>query len=452
MKRLPVTRVILILAAGLLLLTSTCSRSGRPATVEPTASSSPTGTATPPPTEVPAEPGAGVTPVASPGPVEIPDELEELAPGLLHGIEEALNAVLILDTRDWADMAISVLIVVLAILFIRSLLDFGLRQVAKRTATPFDDKLVEMIGPPVEWLVVVFAIQIATYRLEFLTGATRQWLGTLYFVLYLGIGFLILWKLVDYTVQWYTGQLPPDVDSDRLSLLVPLVERTAKVILVVFTIDTLLAHFGVSIHGIATAVGIGGLAISLAAQDTISDTIAGYIILVDQPFRVGDRIEIQGVGTWGDVVDIGTRTTRIRTRDNRLVIVPNATISKSQVINYTYPDPHYRIEMEIGIDYGADIEKVRGIIVDTVRNVEGVLRDEPVDALYVKMGDMDMIFRVRWWIESYVDTRRMFDQVNTALQMAFDEAGIEMPVTYDVNLKIGDEDAKRFATAFREPI
>ena len=352
MKRLPVTRVILILAVGLLLLTATCSRSGTPATAEPTPSSSPTGTATPPPTEVTAEPGAGVTPVAGPEPVEIPDELEELAPGLLHGVEIALNAILGLDSRDWADLAISVLIVVVAILFVKSLLGFMLRQVAKRTATPFDDKLVEMIGPLVEWLVIVFALQIATYRLEFLTGATRQWLGSVFFLLYLGIGFLILWKLIDYAVQWYIGQLPPDVDSDRIGMLVPLAERTAKVILVVFTIDTLLAHFGVSIHGIATAVGIGGLAISLAAQDTLSDTIAGYIILVDRPFRVGDRIEIEGVGTWGEVVDIGARTTRIRTRDNRLVIVPNATIGKSQVVNYTYPDPHYRIEMEIGISYG----------------------------------------------------------------------------------------------------
>jgi small-conductance mechanosensitive channel len=444
--------VILLLAVGLLFLTSTCSRSRTPTTAEPTAIYSPTGTATPPPTEFPVEPGAGVTPVARPERVEIPDEFKELAPGLFNVVETALNAVLGLDTRDWTDLAISILIVVLAILFVRSLLGFVLRQVAKRTATPFDDKLVEMIGPLVEWLVVVFVFQIATYRLGFLTGATRQWLGTLYFLVYLGIGFLLLWKLIDYAVQWYTGQLPPDVDSDRLGMLVPLVERTTKVVLVVFAIDTLLSHFGVSIHGIATAVGIGGLAISLAAQDTISDTIAGYIILVDRPFRIGDRIEIEGVGTWGDVVDIGTRTTRIRTRDNRLVIVPNGTIGKSQVVNYTYPDPHYRIEMELGIGYGEDIEKVRRIIVDTVRNVEGVLRDQPVDALYVKMGDSDMIFRVRWWIESYVDTRRMFDQVNTALQEAFDEAGIEMPGTYDVNLKIGDEDASRFAQAFREAI
>ncbi|HFD39024.1 MAG TPA: mechanosensitive ion channel family protein, partial [Anaerolineae bacterium] len=187
----------------------------------------------------------------------------------------------------------------------------------------------------------------------------------------------------------------------------------------------------------AAVLGIGGLALSLAAKDVIADTIDGFIILVDQPFRIGDRIEIQGVGTWGDVTDIGLRTTRIRTRDNRVVIVPNSVIGSNQVINYSYPDPRYRIETHVGIGYGQDIEKVRRIIIETVRQVEGVLPDKPVDALYNEMGDSAMIFRVRWWIESYSDTRRMFDRVHTALQKALDEAGIEMPYpTQNVNVQM----------------
>jgi small-conductance mechanosensitive channel len=175
------------------------------------------------------------------------------------------------------------------------------------------------------------------------------------------------------------------------------------------------------------ALGIGGLALSLAAQDTIANAIAGFVILVDQPFRIGDRIEIQEEHTWGDVVDIGLRTTRIRTRDNRLVIVPNSTISENQVINYSYPDPRYRIQTHVGIAYGTDIERARSLIIDTVRQIEGVLHDKSVEALYVERGDSAMVFRVRWWIESYVDTRRMFDRMHTALQKALDEAGIECP-------------------------
>jgi small conductance mechanosensitive channel len=81
-----------------------------------------------------------------------------------------------------------------------------------------------------------------------------------------------------------------------------------------------------TITGIVAALGLGGFAHSLAARDTIEDMIAGLIILIDQPFRVGDRIEIAGLGTWGDVTTIGMRTTSIRTRDNHMVIVPNSSI------------------------------------------------------------------------------------------------------------------------------
>jgi small-conductance mechanosensitive channel len=127
-----------------------------------------------------------------------------------------------------------------------------------------------------------------------------------------------------------------------------------------------------------------------------------------------------------------------------MVIVPNSAISSNQIVNYTYPDPQYRIEVDIGIGYGQDIEYVRQIIHDTVRKVTGVLDDKPVDVLYNQMGDSAMTFRVRWWIESYVDTRRIYDRVNTALQNALDEAGIDMPfITYTVNLKTSPEEVMK---------
>jgi small-conductance mechanosensitive channel len=120
--------------------------------------------------------------------------------------------------------------------------------------------------------------------------------------------------------------------------------------------------------------------------------------------------------------------------------VPNSTIGKSQVVNYTYPDPHYRVQMDIGIGYGMDIEQTQQIIIDTVGQVDGVLQDKPVDALYSEMGNSTMIFRVRWWIESVEDTRPIFNRVNTALQHALDKAGIEMPfTTYDLNVKFDHE-------------
>ena len=206
----------------------------------------------------------------------------------------------------------------------------------------------------------------------------------------------------------------------------------------------ILSHFGVNVTALTASLGIAGLALSLAAQDTLSDAISGFIILMDQPFRIGDRIEISEENTWGDVVAIGTRTTRIRTRDNRMVIVPNSTISKGQVVNYTFPDPEYRVQSDIGIGYGTDIEEARRIIIDTVRQVPDVLPGRPVDALYNQMGESAMIFRVRWWIESYEDTIRIYDRVHTALQQALDAAHIDMPFpTQTVNLNVGPGTAEQ---------
>jgi small-conductance mechanosensitive channel len=290
-------------------------------------------------------------------------------------------------------------------------------------------------------LVALFILQFATVRLVFLRPGLRTLLLDIYFILILVLAFRILWRMIDLAKQWYSERAAQAGRADELAPVITLLDRVGRVILVVVGVTILLSQFGVNIAAVTAALGLGGLAFSLAARDTIADAIAGFIILVDRPFRIGDRIEIQGVGTWGDVADIGLRTTRIRTRDNRMVIVPNSVIGANQVINYTYPDPRYRIETHVGIAYGTDIETARRVIIQAVEKVEGVLPDRPVDALYNEMGDFAMVFRVRWWIESYVDTRRVIDRVHTALQHALDEAGIESPFPIqNVNLRLTSKD------------
>jgi small-conductance mechanosensitive channel len=201
------------------------------------------------------------------------------------------------------------------------------------------------------------------------------------------------------------------------------------------------------VSGLIATLGIGSFAIALAAQAALSDIISGFIIMVDRPYSIGDRIEILDLDTWGDVIDIGLRSTRVRTRDARMVIVPNSVIGKSLVVNYSFPDSQYRNQIEVGIAYGTDIEFARQIIVDAVRKVEGVLKDRKVEALFLHFGDSALIFRVRWWLESYVDTRRMFDRVNSAIYNTLNEAGIEMPFPQqDVHHKVDDRDAKNISS------
>ena len=371
-------------------------------------------------------------PTATPGVIE--QEVERLTEAV--GIEEA--SFLGLSAADWINLAVSLLLVLVGYLIGTWVIRRLLVRIVQRTDTDFDDRFLAAIGSDVRWLVVLFTLHFATLRLTFVSAGVKAFLKDAYVVVGLLLTAVIVIKLIDLAGDWARERALAEDREGQLEPLILLLTRVGRVLVVIVGVIVLLSYFGVNITGFAALLGIGGLALSLAAQDTIADAIAGFIILVDQPFRIGDRIEIQGEGTWGDVVDIGLRTTRIRTRDNRLVIVPNSTISKNQVINYTFPDPRYRIQTHVGIGYGTDIEMARKLIIDKVRQIDGVLPDKPVDALYVEMGDSAMVFRVRWWIGSYEDTRRMFDRVHTALQHALDEAGIDCPFpTQTLNLQVG---------------
>jgi small-conductance mechanosensitive channel len=353
-----------------------------------------------------------------------------------------------LAAADWIDLGFSLLTIMAGYLLGTWLIRGILPPIVGRTSTQFDDRLLESVGPQLRWLVVILVLHFATVRLGFLGVEVKDILNDIYFVLGLFIALRVVLKLVDLADAWYRERSAHVGREDELAPVITLLVRLGRVLAGLVALIIGLGHFGVNVSAFAAALGLGGLAISLAAKDTIADAIAGFIILVDRPFRIGDRIEIQEVGTWGDVTDIGLRTTRIRTRDNRMVIVPNSVIGANQVINYTYPDPRYRIETHVGIAYGTEIETARRVIGDAVRRVEGVLPEEPVDALYNEMGDSAMIFRVRWWIESYVDTRRVVDRVHTALQHALDAAGIESPYpTQNLNLQVDPDGAERLAQA-----
>ena len=108
------------------------------------------------------------------------------------------------------------------------------------------------------------------------------------------------------------------------------------------------------------------------------------------------------------------------------------------------------MQIEVGIDYASDLKLAREAAIHAVKDVEGVLLDKPIDALFVDFGESTITFRIRWWIDSYVDTQRMFDKVNEALLKGFNEAGIKMPnMTYDLNLKVDEGNVRQFSESTR---
>jgi MscS family membrane protein len=386
----------------------------------------------------------------TPVPTATPGVVQRAVTQLVARAGLGRTQVLGLSVTDWISLGGSLLLVLVSYLVSTWLVRRVLLRIVDRIPTDLDDRLLAAAGDDIRWLVVLLTLNFATTRLTFASAGLKVLLNDAYYVIGLLLVVRIAFKLIDLSGDWVRERSRATGREEELDPLIVLLTRLGWVLVVVVGLSILLSHFGVNVVAFATTLGLAGLAISLAAKDTIADAISGFIILVDRPFRIGDRIEIQEVGTWGDVVDIGLRTTRIRTRDNRLVIVPNSVIGTNQVINYSYPDPQYRIETYVGVAYGTDIETARQLMVDTVHKVEGVLPDRPVDALYDDMGDSAMVFRVRWWIESYADTRRMFDKVHTALQHALDDAGIDCPFpTQTLNLKMKSEAAEQISQSFQ---
>lgn len=336
-----------------------------------------------------------------------------------------------LTNQEWLDVGISVGIVVAALVLTRPILNFILDKIFSRftnwTSSNLDNIIITALRPPLYWVVIIIAMQIGFYRIGFASEELRSIADDFFFVVFSLLALISLWRLINQVGDWYAAEVAPKTDTSLDEQIVPFAKRILNILLVAIVIIIVLGYFEVEISGLVATLGIGSLAIALAAQAALSDTISGFMIMIDQPFRIGDRIEIVELDTWGDVVDIGLRSTRIRTRDNRMVIIPNSVIAKSLVVNHAYPDVEYRIEVHIGVAYGTDLEHARETIVNAVKKVDGVLPHHPVEALFLEFGDSALIFRVRWWIETYVDTRRMFDKVNTAVYYALEEAKIEVP-------------------------
>jgi len=376
-------------------------------------------------------------PTATPGPlIEIVGELTEST-----GLDR--RVILGLSGEDWINLIISILITILGIYVLTRVIFMVFDRMVERSASRFDDRLLETIGSQVRAFLAVMVIQFATNRLPFIAVSLKQWLNHIYFTLYILIAVRILWRLLDLYLEWNRERRQRITGEEQPSSIVRVLRNVLRILLLVVAASILLNHFGVNITALIALLGIGGLALSLAAQDTLADVINGFIILLDRPYRVGDRIEINELNTWGDVIEIGTRTTRIKTRDNRVVIVPNSKIGKSQIVNYSYPDPHYRLQVEYLVSDGTDLEEMRQIMINTVKGIDGILEDKPVNALVQEIGDGAVRFRVRWWIDSYTDSRHIFDCVNTAMFYNFKSTGIKLASeSYDLNLNMKPEFVK----------
>ena len=176
---------------------------------------------------------------------------------------------------------------------------------------------------------------------------------------------------------------------------------------------------------LVSALGIGGVAIGFAFKDIFQNFLAGILILITKPFRVGDQIVFKGYE--GEVEEIQTRATYLKTYDGRRVVLPNGELfTNSVTVNTAFAQR--RMQYDIGIGYGDDIERARRIVLDVLEETEGVAPDPKADVIVVAYADSGVLLRARWWSDSRIaDVLIAQDKVLTETKTRLQAAGIDIP-------------------------
>jgi small-conductance mechanosensitive channel len=307
------------------------------------------------------------------------------------------------------------------------LLNKSAQRLVSRSESKLDNTVLNALKGPATYLVLLVGLWVAVQQADFIIDPESKTLETAFFILYLAVGYLAATRLITGLIDWYSHEIAQRTETTFDDQILPFFRRVVAIIVFLIVLVVLLGHFNVNVSAFIATLGVGSLAIALAAKEVLSNMISGFIIIIDRPFAVGDRIELEELETWGDVKDIGLHSTRILTRDNRLISVPNTLIGTNRVVNHSIPSTQYRVQTHVGVAYGTDIDRVRQILIDAIRAEDWVMKNKPVEALFLEFQDSGLLFRVRCWIEHYVETRRVIDKMNTALYKALYEAGIEIP-------------------------
>ena len=215
------------------------------------------------------------------------------------------------------------------------------------------------------------------------------------------------------------------------NVIFDLLTRFVGVIIYIVAIILALDLLGINVMPFVAGAGVLGIAIGFAAKDTLSNLIAGVLLIIDRPFEIGDRIEVWtapvGSSTWGDVIDIGIRATKIKTTDNIVIIIPNNEIMKRDIINYTIISSKIRVRINIGVAYDADLPKAKKIILDIADAIEWIAKEPKPKVVIRFFGESSVDLQVRVWIKNARKRMDTISEVTDKVKEAFDQHGIEIP-------------------------
>lgn len=293
------------------------------------------------------------------------------------------------------------------------------RKITSKTETDLDDRIIGVLEKSVQRIINVTALYIAAMRIEnVIHGKWTLYLDGAFFVIMVVFITMLFSAIVRTTMEWYVTLVAARTQSQIDEELVPLVKRVANMLLYSIGLVICLDHFHIDIKALVVSLGVGSFAIAFAAQETLANMIAGFVIMVDRPFRAGDRIRILSSQQVGDVIKVGLRSTKILDFDNNIVLIPNSEIIKHEIINFSYPEESTRLRIEIAVSYGTDLAKTKQILIDVCKSFNEILPEPPPAAYVLGFGESSVQMIVVGRVRHY---RELFDTADAVRVKIYDE-------------------------------
>lgn len=345
------------------------------------------------------------------------------------------------------DLIITTFIFILSFLFgkiLNIIFRIILKPIFKRTKTELDDRILELLIKFDNRIFSVLGLYLGVLYFEgrvkkeralknllspdtynFLIGTT-SFLFDILFVATVTIGIYITSKIFNLMLDYYVEKKKIDSAKGSLFDFIPLFRKVFLLVLIILGLLIVLNKFNVNVSGIIVSLGVGSLAIALAAQETIANMIAGFIILIDRPFREGDRIRFES-GEMGDVYEIGMRSTKVLDFDNNLIIVPNSILVKSKIQNITYPDYVSRVVVEVEVAYDTNIELAKRLLIDMAKSHPLTLKEFEPAVFTTNFTANGIVLRLILRTADYKNIYQIQSDIREEILRKFAEHKIEIP-------------------------
>ncbi len=354
-------------------------------------------------------------------PVDLAAELPafvELLPGLLQPYWQFLDAYPIVQA-----VAIALLFWLLAYVIRRFALNMVGRKLAARLSRVADGQIITMLNQPVFVTVVCVGLIIALSS-SWPDGAVAD-----IFVLLTGTVLILVW--LGFSFRLVSALTSAMSTNDRVTLIndqsKPLLSIVLKVLIILVGVYALFVLWGINPVGFLASAGIAGIAIGFAAKDTLANLFSGFFIIADMPYKLGDYVNLD-TGERGKVTHIGLRSTRLLTRDQIEVIIPNGVIGNAKIVNETGgPSSKLRLRLSVQASYDADLEEVCEVLREVADNHPGVC-EEPEAAVRVRgFADSGINIELLCWIDEPALRGRTLHQLYMATRQLFREKNLEIP-------------------------